>query len=212
MARYQLFANNRSAPSYKVGLMFALSGVAFDFEFIDFMKGDLKTPAHIARNRYQQIPVVTDTSDNKTVVQSSVILEFLADRFDKFGGKDRWERIEIREWLFWAADRLNPPLWRSRANRLGFRPMTFEIAAMYMQEGNAALALLNAHMEGRNWIVGESATIADIDLYCPLAFAAAGGFTMAQYPHLAAFMTRFEALPGFKPQGDLMPSKTTLAA
>ena len=159
MARYQLFANQRSAPSYKVALMFALSGVPFDFHHIDFMAGDLKSPAHTARNRFQQMPVVTDTSDNKTVVQSSVILEFLADRFDKFGGADRWERIEIREWMFWAADRLNPPIWRSRANRLGFRAMNFDIAAMYVQEGNAALAVLDHHLKGRHWIVGDAPTI-----------------------------------------------------
>ncbi len=212
MARYQLFANPRSAPSYKVALMFSLSGVPFDFHFIDFMRGDLKSPEHTARNRYQQMPVVTDTSDNRTVVQSSVILEFLADRFDKFGGKDRWDRISIREWMFWAADRLNPPLWRSRANRLGVRPMSFDIAAMYHTEGNAALDVLEQHFSKHEWVVGESMSIADIDIYCPISVAAVGGFDLAKRPALSAFKARFEALPGFKPQAELLPKATTLTA
>jgi glutathione S-transferase len=211
MARYQLFANPRSAPSYKVGLMFALSGVPFDFHYLDFMRGDLVSKEHSARNRFQQMPVVTDTSDNRTVVQSSVILEFLADRFDKFGGKDRWERIEIREWMFWAADRLNPPLWRSRANRLGFRAMSFEIAAMYVNEGNAALAVLDKQLSGRDWIVGESASIADIDIYCPVSVAHIGGFDLSKLLNVSAFKARFEKLPGFMPQAELLPAKTTLS-
>jgi glutathione S-transferase len=211
MARYQFFANPRSAPSYKVGLMFALSGVPFDFHYLDFARGDLTTPEHTARNRFQQMPVVTDTSDNRTVVQSAVILEFLADRFDRFGGKDRWERIEIREWMFWAADRLNPPLWRSRANRLGFRPMSFDIAAMYVNEGKAALGALERHLAGRDWIVGEEPTIADIDIYCPVSVASVGGFDLGALPLVAAFKARFEALPGFRPQKDLLPAKTTLS-
>jgi glutathione S-transferase len=211
MARYQLFANQRSAPSYKVALMFALSGVPFDFHHIDFLKGDLKSPEHTARNRYQQMPVVTDSSDGRTVVQSSVILEFLADRFDKFGGKDRWERISIREWMFWAADRLNPPLWRSRANRLGIRAMSFDIAAMYHTEGNMALQVLENHFADHAWVVGEAPTIADIDIYCPICFAGVGGFDLAKYPHIASFKARFEALPGFTPQVQLVPAATTLS-
>jgi glutathione S-transferase len=212
MARYQLFANPRSAPSYKVALMFALSGVPFDFHFLDFMKGDHQSPEHAARNRFKQMPVVTDTSDGRTVVQSSVILEFLADRFDKFGGTDRWERIQIREWMFWAADRLNPPLWRSRANRLGVRPMSFDIAAMYHMEGNAALAVLEEHFGKQHWVVGEAPSIADIDLYCPISTAAIGGFDLSKFPHVSAFKAQFETLKGFKPQAELLPARTTLIA
>jgi glutathione S-transferase len=211
MARYQLFAHQRSAPTYKVALMFALSGVPFDFHHVDFANGDLKSKEHTARNRYQQMPVVTDTSDNRTVVQSSVILEFLADRFDTFGGKDRWERITIREWMFWAADRLAPPIWRSRANKLGVRAMSFDIAAMYYTEGNAALGVLEEHLAKNTWIVGEAPTIADIDIYGAIVMAPVGGFDLAKYPAIAAFKSRLEALSGWQERTALVPAKTTLS-
>jgi glutathione S-transferase len=211
MARYQLFAHQRSAPTYKVALMFSLAGVPFDFHHIDFANGDLKSKEHTARNRFQQMPVVTDTSDNRTVVQSSVILEFLADRLDRFGGKDRWERITIREWMFWAADRLHPPIWRSRANKLGVRAMSFDIAAMYHAEGNTALGVLEGHLSKNDWIVGEEATIADIDIYGAVAMAAVGGFDLTKFPAILAFKKRFEAMPGWKERTELVPTKTTLS-
>jgi glutathione S-transferase len=212
MARFELYANPRSAPSYKVALMFALSGAPFDFHLVEFSQSDMKGPAHTARNRFQQVPAVVDTADGRAVVQSPVILEFLAERIGRFAGADDGERLSIREWMFWSADRLSPPLWRSRANRLGFRPMTFETAAMYHAEGNAALDVLEKHYAAAPWLVGGRPTIADIDVYCPVAFAEIGGFDLAGRPALAAFKARFEALDGFAPQAALMPTRTTLAA
>ena len=58
---------------------------------------------------------------------------------------------------------------------------------------------------GRNWLVGEGLTIADIDLYGVVYYAPDGGYDLSAYPHVAAWKARIEALPGYAAPQDLMP-------
>lgn len=89
--------------------------------------------------------------------------------------------------------------------RLGFRSLPQPVAEMHFTEGSAALAFVENHLKGRDWLVGEGATIADIDLYGVLDYAEAGGFAIGRdYPAIAGWMARMEALPGFgKPEAIL---------
>jgi glutathione S-transferase len=69
----------------------------------------------------------------------------------------------------------------------------------------AAYQLLNSHLEGRDWIVGEGVTNADLSccgyLYYPEPF----GFDRAEWPHIDAWLTRLSDQPGWKHPYDLMP-------
>ena len=63
-----------------------------------------------------------------------------------------------------------------------------------------------------HWIAGQSATIADIDVYGVASYATEGGFNLADYPNVQAWMTRFEALPGFGRAEAIMPKESKKAA
>jgi glutathione S-transferase len=82
---------------------------------------------------------------------------------------------------------------------------------MYVQEGNAALKMLDDHLKGRDWIVGEHPSIADIDVYGIIAYAATGGFDLAAYPAISGWIARFEALPGFGTAEALLPKSSRAA-
>ena len=58
---------------------------------------------------------------------------------------------------------------------------------------------LEAHLDGRSWLVGDRATIADIAIYSYSAHAPEGGISLAPYPRLSALLDRIRALPGFAP-------------
>jgi glutathione S-transferase len=83
---------------------------------------------------------------------------------------------------------------------------------MYQTEGKAALQVLDDQLKGRDWLVGEGVTIADIDVYGVIAYAEAGGFKLSDYENLTHWKHRFEALPGFGTPEELLPKKTTKAA
>jgi glutathione S-transferase len=129
----------------------------------------------------------------------------------RFGGANLDERIQAREWMYWDFDRLAPAIYRSRGLKLGFFQGGPEIGEMYAANGQAALKVLDGHLAGRAWTVGEGPTIADIDLYGVVAYAGEGGFDLGPYPNVSSWKARFEALPGFLAAGAL-PRETRAAA
>ena len=211
-ARFTLHGSFMSGPTNKVALMLTLAGEPFDYVHVDMRAGEHKTPAYLAKQRYGQVPLLVDQRNGRHLCQSAAILDYLADTLGQFGGASLDERIEAREWMFWDFDRLAPPLYRSRSMRLGIRPSTPDLVEAYAREGDAALKVLDGHLAGRSWIVGEGATIADIDIYGVVAFAEEGGFDLAHYPNVRAWMQRCEGLPRFARPGHLLPRESRAAA
>jgi len=211
-ARFELHGIAFSGPTYKVGLMLALAGEPFDYVHVDMMAGEHKQPAHLSRQRYGQVPLLVDRNNGRHLCQSAAILEYLADTAGKLGGATLDERLQAREWLYWDFDRLASAVYRSRAIRRGFRKGGPEILDMCAAEAASALKVLDRHLAGRNWIVGEGVTIADIDIYGVLVYADDAEIDLAPYANIAAWMKRVEALPGFKPPLDLLPLENRVAA
>jgi glutathione S-transferase len=211
-ARFVLHGLFRSGPTYKVGLMLALAGEPFDYVHVDLPTGEHKQPDYLAKQRFGQVPLLVDRQNGRHLCQSASILEYLADMTGKFGGANLDERIQAREWLYWDFDRLAAPIYRSRGMRLGVRPNVPEFVQAYAKEGNAALKVLDSHLAGRSWAVGEGPTIADIDLFGVVAYAEEAGFDLSPYAQVGAWMKRIEALPGFNGPQSLLPPATRTAA
>ena len=210
-APYKLHGVWLSGPTYKVGLMLSLTGQKFDYEFVNLREGAHRTPDYAAKNRFAVVPTLTVAATGQHLAQAAAILGYLAQATGKFAGATPDEQQEIREWLLWDYDRLVPPLYRMRAAKAGFRQMDAATQAMYLAEGNSALKMLDTHLAGRGWIVGKAATIVDIDCYGVTFYAADGGFDMAQYPAVLAWMKRFEALPGYGRPEAILPKESKAA-
>ncbi|MGO4571475.1 glutathione S-transferase family protein [Microvirga sp. 2TAF3] len=211
-ARFELHGVFLSGPTYKVGLMLSLAGEPFDYVHVNLREGEHKQPTYLSKQRFGQVPLLVDRSNGRQLCQSAAILEYLADTLGKFGGATLDERLQAREWLYWEFDRLAPAIYRSRSIRKGFRKGGPELLEMYATEADAALTVLDRHLAGRNWVVGEGATIADIDIYGVIAFAEEAEIGLASYPNIVAWVKRVEALPGFGPTGKLLPPETKAAA
>lgn len=202
-ASLTLYGNNTSGPVYKVALALSLFDHPYRFRFVDFAKNEQKSPKHLDRNLFGEVPVLV-VDGGPTLVQSGAILEWLAEQDDRFGGDDRQR---AREWLYWTADKLAPPVYRSRAIARGKLVADPAVGAFFRKAAETALTLANSHLEGREWLVGTAPSIADIDLYPVVALAPQGGFDLSDWPALVAFKQRVEALPGWKPQAELAPAE-----
>jgi glutathione S-transferase len=203
--RFQLHGIMLSGPCYKVALMLALSGEPFDYHHVALRAGAHKTPEYTAINRFAVVPTLTDTLYSRHLTQSAAVLEYLADTLGRFGGSTLDERLRAREWMYWDFDRLAVPVYRMRAIRRGARSFPQPTAEMWNADAETALDVLEAQLARTPWLAGENATIADIDVYGVVHYAPAGGFDLARRPHVQAWMTRFEALPGFARPEVLMP-------
>ena len=211
-ARYTLHGIFLSGPTYKVGLMLTLCGEAFDYEHINLREGAQKKPEFLKLNRYGQVPVLVDNSNGKALCQSGAILDYLADKTGKFGGATLDDRLRAREWLFWGWDRFDAPVYRLRAWKKGFRQLEPAVVQLYEMERKAAFDTLEQHFaSGHDYLAGDHATIADIDLYGVAALAHEGDYDVAAHPHVVKWMKRIEALPHFKSTDTLLPPESRKA-
>jgi glutathione S-transferase len=192
--------------------MLSLCGEPFDYVNVALRTGEHKKPEFMALQRYGQVPLLIDKGNGRKLCQSASILEYLAEHLGKFAGDTEEEKIEAREWMFWDFDRLAPNIYRSRGMRIGVRSMPFDMAAMYFNEGNVALKVLDDHLAGREWVAGKGPTIADIDLFGVIDYAPAGGFDLAQYRNISAWIVRLKALKGFGTPEQVLPKESRKAA
>ena len=159
-------------------------------------------------SRWGQVPVLEH--GGRVFVQSAAILEYLAETLACFGAADFEARQHIREWLFWDADRLMPPLYCWYSVELGRRkllPLSFDpvLVAEFDRKGWAALNVLDAHLSRHRFLVGDGPTIADICCYGDIAFARLSNKDLAAWPNVVAWAGRIEALPRFAEPFDLLP-------
>lgn len=201
-AAYTLYGSFLSAPTYKVGLMLSLSGLAFDYRHVDLAKGEHKGPDFLKLNRYGQVPVLVH--GGLSLCQANTILEYLAEQTGKFAGSNPEERQRIREWLVWETDRLEPGVSRTRFFERFAKP---DAAVMeYMRKnGEAGFGVLNGLLEGKRFLVGERPTIADIGVLGAIIHMAEGKFDATTWPNVKAWWDRVAALPGFALPYDLLP-------
>jgi glutathione S-transferase len=204
---FKLHGSPHSQFTYKVALMLRLCGVAFDFRYVSFQKGVHRMPEFRALSRWGQVPVLEHRG--RTLLQSAAILEYLADALAKFAATDPDARLRAREWLYWDADRLAPPISGCYGVSLAERkllPLSFDpvIVDWYRRRADAALTSLDATLDGRMFLAASNATIADICCFSSVAFAAPSGIDLGGWPHLSAWIARIEALPRFKAPFDLL--------
>lgn len=207
--RFTLHGIWLSGPTYKVALMLSLCGEPFDYVHVDLRGGEHKRPEYLEKNRYGQVPSLTD--GDTSFCQSASILQYLAETHGKFDGTTPQDRARIREWMYWDFDRLAPAIYRSRAFRAGFRQADDAVKTMYAEEGKTALTLLNGELGKSAWLVGDHPTIADIDVYGVVHYLADGGFDLDDYPNISAWRKRFEKLTGFGMPDELMPKAAKAA-
>ena len=91
-----------------------------------------------------------------------------------------------------------------------FRPDVPQTIVDYFRPpAEAALDFVDKSLAGREWLVGDNCSIADLGCWGRMVFAAEGGMSLDARPNLAAWRDRIMALPGFKLPYDLIPKKYT---
>ncbi|WP_170788954.1 glutathione S-transferase family protein [Ruegeria lacuscaerulensis] len=202
----KLHCFGESGNSYKAALALEMSGLEWEPVFVDFFKGVSRTPKYRAEvNEMGEVPVLTD-GDFRTS-QSGAIQAYVTEKSGKFGGKDRDENYDIFRWVLWDNHKLssNAGMTRFLCNFLPEEHRNPDVIAFNQGRLKAAYEILNTHLEGRDWIVGDGVTNADLSccgyLYYPEPF----GFDRADWPHIDAWLTRLSEQPGWKHPYDLMP-------
>lgn len=198
----QLHCFGESGHSYKVALMMQLTGYPWQPVFVDFFGGATRGDDFQALNAMAEAPVFIE--DGRTLSQSGVILLHLAGRTGRFLDGDR---DEILRWLFWDNHKGSAQFGALRFLVNFLPPDKRPDAVIDWMRGRckAALRTLDGQLAGRDWLVGVCPSIADLSCCGYLFYPEPFGFDRADWPHIDAWLTRIQALPGWKHPYDLMP-------
>lgn len=202
----KLHCFGESGHSYKAALTLELSGLEWEPVYIDFFNGETRGQAYRTEvNEMGEAPVLVD-GDTK-LTQSAVIQQYISDKTGKFGGATPEEAREVLRWQFWDNHKLSSFAGIARF-LLNFVPEDKrqpEVIAFLQGRLKGTYAILDKHLEGRDWIVGDSVTNADLTCCGYLFYPEEFGFDRTEWPHIDAWLDRISALPGWKHPYDLMP-------
>jgi len=201
--RLTLYGSFTSSSSYKPMLYLALAGLPFSFRTVNLKVGVQKEAEYLAVNRWGVVPSLRHRG--LTILQSNVILDYLARTTGHFEGATEQQRWQAREFLSWEADQITAVAKVRHSAR--FRESHPEVIAEFRPKAEAALDFVDDTVKDRPFLVGDRCTIADIGCWGRMVFMAEGGFEIGRWPHLAAWAGRLKTMPGFALPYDLIPSK-----
>lgn len=154
----------------KVSIMLEEIGLAYEPHLIDIGKNETWTPEFLSLNPNGKIPSIIDPNGPGgkplALFESGAILLYLAEKSGKFLPQDPALRYETIQWVFFQMAAVGPMF-----GQLGFfhkfagreyedkRPLE-----RYKNESRRLLGVLETRLEGRDWIMGQDYTIADISL------------------------------------------------
>jgi glutathione S-transferase len=195
----RLYGDSRSGNCYKLKLLCAEMDVGYDWREVDILAGTTRTPEFLAMNPNGRIPLL-ELPDGRHLAESNAILCYLADGSEFLGGT-AFDRAVVLQWLFFEQYSHEPYIATSRfiIQYLGTPP---ERAAELEQKkagGYQALGVMEAALADQDWLTGDRFTIADIALYAYTHVADEGGFSLAEYPQVRAWLDRVRARPKHVP-------------
>ena len=195
-AIHTLYDSAISGNAYKVRLLAALLGLPLRRIEFDVTNGATRTPEFLAKNPNGRVPLL-ELPDGRLLAESNAILSYLAEGTE-FAPAERFERAQALQWMFFEQYSHEPYVAVARFWR-HYLPMTPERLAQIepkMKGGYAALGVMETHLADRSYIVGERYSIADIALYAYTHVAGEGGFELAPYPAVRAWLARVAGRPG----------------
>jgi len=183
-----------SGNGYKVRLLLTQLAIPFERIDLDILKGETRTAEFLQKNPNGRIPVLQLDSGG-FLAESDAILYYLAEG-TPFVPSDRLDRARVLQWMFFEQYNHEPNIATVRFWM--HSEMTDERRAMLAgkrKNGYAALDVMERHLAGRRFFVGESYSIADIALYAYTHVADEGGFDLGTYPVIREWLERVRAQP-----------------
>ncbi|MEN3974438.1 glutathione S-transferase family protein [Emcibacter sp. SYSU 3D8] len=186
------------APTRSIRVRWTLQelGVPFEAVVVNMMKGEHRAPAYLKINRAGKLPALVD--GDLVLTESMAIITYLAEKYPEkeLIPADIRARAEFHKWIMFTATELEQPLWRISRNTSLYRkdkrqPSDVTRAA---EDFKPMAQVLDEHMIGREFVVGDRATVADFALAYTLDWANEAGL-LGEFPGLVHYMERMYQRP-----------------
>jgi glutathione S-transferase len=199
-----LHEDPRSGNCYKIKLTAALLGLPLATRQYDIIAGETRTPDFLERvNPNGRIPVLQ--IGNRFLPESNAACWYLASG-SALIPQDRFDQADMLRWMFFEQYSHEPNIATMRfwLHFIGSAQLSPQQKAQMMAKriaGCEALSLMDSHLAGHDWFVGDSVSLADIALFAYTHVADEGGFGLGDYPAVERWIERVSQLPDFIPMG-----------
>jgi len=176
-------------------------GLEYRVEKLDFLGGDLQKPDYLRKNPLGKLPTLDD--GDVRLWESGAITEYLVEKY----GDGRLApapgsaaRAQYLQWIHWSeatampalADYFQHTMMRPEEQRVP------QIAAEGRQRAARWLAVLDQHLAGKQYLLGDQFSAADVMMGYTVQGAKFGGLLDERFPNVAAYAARLEARPAFQ--------------
>ena len=181
---YKLYDFLPSGNSYKIRLLLSLLDIPFARIDIKILDGATRNPEFLQKNPNGKIPLL-EIAPDQFLAESNAILYYLSQE-TAFFPQDKYAQAQVMQWLFFEQYSHEPNIATAR-----YWISIIQQPEKYQEQlkqkhrlGNAALQVMEQHLNNHNFFVAETYSIADISLYGYTHVAKEGGFKPVSYTHL----------------------------
>jgi glutathione S-transferase len=197
-----LYQMQNSGNCYKVRLLLAQRCIPFRVVDVDILQGESRSPQFLAKNPNGRVPVL-EFADGRFLPESNAGLYFFAEGTAYLPG-DTFERAQVLQWMFFEQYSHEPYIAVARywwSIKPGGRDEKCDSFPEWHERGYQALAVMDRHLATKSFFAGNRYSIADIALYAYTHVAGEGGFDIAGYPMIQAWLARVAGEKGHVPMG-----------
>jgi glutathione S-transferase len=197
---YRLYDYLPSGNGYKVRLVLRQLGLPYELVELDIKQGATRTPEFLAKNPNGRIPLL-EIPGQGYLSESHAIMSYLAEG-SPLVPEARLDRARVWQWLCFEQYNLEPNIGTARFWIASLGKDEAELGEKLVEKrrnGHAALGVLEQGLVGREFLVGNRYSLADIALYAYTHVASEGGFALDAYPAIRTWCSRVAAQPGHVP-------------
>ena len=189
-AAMTVYGDSISGNCLKVKFVADRLGLPFNWVETSVLRKETRTPEFLAMNPAGQVPLVV-FADKGPLAQSNAIILHLAEGSDLVPA-DPFDRALMYQWLFWEQYSHEPAVAVLRFQRHYLKKTADQIDPALAARCDGVLTLMDKHLAGAHYFVGEKLSLADIALVAYTRFSHQAGIDLAQYSHVAAWVRRIE--------------------
>ena len=195
-----LYNSPPSGNCYKVRLLLAHLGIPYETRDMDVVDHSNRREVLGDLNPSLRVPTLV-LDDGRPLGESNAILWYFGEG-TRFVPDDPYARAQVLQWMFFEQYELEPALavvrfWVAYSGRPD--ALSAERHDELMRAGERVLGTLDRHLDGRDYLVGDAMTVADVSLYAYTRVAPEGGFDLEPYAALRRWLDRIAAEPGHVP-------------
>jgi glutathione S-transferase len=189
----KVYGMSSSGNCYKVKLLLTQLQQPFEWIEVDTLKRETRTPQYLAMNPNGKVPLL-ETGPGRYLAESNAILCYLAEG-SAYLPANPWQRAEVMQWLFYEQYSHEPYIATARFIRRFLRNPDEPTLPLKTERGYIALKVMEHHLSSREFVVGGAYSIADLALYAYTHVAHEGGFDLAVFPAVRAWLSRVSRQP-----------------